>query len=308
MKTLPKKPRTTKRRGRHPDKALSAAFCRTVAESGRYADGNGLYLHVDPSGARRWVQRLVIRGRSRGLGLGSYALVTLAEARELALANRKLARAGGDPLAAKRRTEGMPSFEEASEKVVAIHSGGWKDGGRSAKQWRASLSEYAYPRIGGKGVDQVTTADVMAVVLPIWTSKHETAQRVRWRISAIMKWAIAQGYRNDNPAGDAIAAALPRRPVKVRHMPALPYREVGRDRRRPHVAGMDRGEAGVRVPGVDGGSVGGSPAGDVGRVRPRRDAVDGSGHADEGATRAPRAVVRPGAGDPARSGASEPRR
>ncbi len=66
----------------------------------------------------------------------------------------------------------------------------------------------------------------MAVVLPIWTSKHETAQRVRWRISTIMKWAIAQGYRNDNPAGDAIAAALPKRSVKVRHMPALPYREV----------------------------------------------------------------------------------
>ena len=120
----------------------------------------------------------------------------------------------------------MPSFEEASEKVVAIHRGGWKDGGKSAKQWRASLGEYAYPRIGTKGVDQVTTADVMAVVLPIWTSKHETAQRVRWRISVIMKWAIAQGYRSDNPAGEAIAAALPRRPVKVRHMPALPHGEV----------------------------------------------------------------------------------
>ena len=77
-------PQANKRRGRHPDKAISAAFCRTVAESGRYADGNGLYLHVDPSGARRWVHRLVIRGRSRGLGLGSYALVSLAEARELA--------------------------------------------------------------------------------------------------------------------------------------------------------------------------------------------------------------------------------
>ena len=309
MKTLPKKPRATKRRGRHPDKALSAAFCRTVAECGRYADGNGLYLHVDPSGARRWVQRLVIRGRSRGLGLGSYSLVSLAEARELALANRKLARAGGDPLAAKRRAEGMPSFEEASEKVLAIHSAGWKDGGKSAKQWRASLSEYACPRIGSKGVDQVTTADVMAVVLPIWTSKHETAQRVRWRISAIMKWAIAQGYRSDNPAGEAIAAALPMRPVRVRHMPALPYRE-GRcgDCRGPRLGRMDRGEAGVRVPGADGGPVGGSPARDVGRVRPRRDDVDRSRHAHEGATRAPRAAVRPDAGDPAGSRGPEPGR
>ena len=309
MKTLPKKPQATKRRGRHPDKALSAAFCRTVAESGRYADGNGLYLHVDPSGARRWVQRLVIRGRSRGLGLGSYALVSLAEARELALANRKLARAGGDPLAAKQRTEGMPSFEEASEKVVAIHGGGWKDGGKSAKQWRASLREYAYARIGDKGVDQVTTADVMAVVLPIWTSKHETAQRVRWRISAIMKWAIAQGYRSDNPAGEAIAAALPKRPVKVRHMPALPYREVSGAIAAVHAS---RGWVGAKL-AFEFQVLTVARSSEVrlatwGRVRHRREDVDDSGHANEGATRAPRAAVRPGGRDPARSRAPEPGR
>ena len=69
----PKRPRTTKRRGRHPDRAPSAAFCPNVAEAGRYCDGNGLYLEVDPTGARRWVQRLVIRGKSRTLGLGGFA-------------------------------------------------------------------------------------------------------------------------------------------------------------------------------------------------------------------------------------------
>ena len=58
-----------------------------------------------------------------------------------------------------------------------------------------------HPRIGDKGVDKVTTADVIAVLLPIWTRKHDTAQRVRRRIGMIMKWAIAQGYRSDNPAG-----------------------------------------------------------------------------------------------------------
>ena len=226
MKPLPKKPRATKRRGRHPEKALSAAFCRTVAETGRYCDGNGLYLHVDPSGARRWVQRLVIRGRSRALGLGSYALVSLAEAREQALANRKIARAGGDPLAAKRRAEGMPTFEEAAGKVLAIHREAWKDGGSTAKQWQTTLRDYVHPRIGDMGVDKVTTADVMAVLLPIWTRKHDTAQRVRRRIGMIMKWAIAQGYRSDNPAGEVLMAALPKQPARVRHMPALPHGEV----------------------------------------------------------------------------------
>jgi len=226
MKTLPKKPRAAKRSGRHPDKALTAAFCRNVAESGRYCDGNGLYLHVDPSGARRWVQRLVIRGKPRGLGLGSYALVSLAEAREQALANRKIARAGGDPLAAKRRAEGMPTFEEAVDRVIAIHRDAWKDGGKTAKLWRATLREYAYPHIGDKGIDKVTTADVMVVLLPIWTRKHETARKLRRRIGTVMKWAIAQGYRGDNPAGEAITAALPKRSAPVRPMRALPHGEV----------------------------------------------------------------------------------
>ena len=95
------RPRRTKPKGRHPDKALSAAFIRS-APPGRHCDGQGLNLVVQPTGTRSWVQRLVIRGRKRELGLGSTALVPLAEAREQALANRKLARQGGDPLAEKR--------------------------------------------------------------------------------------------------------------------------------------------------------------------------------------------------------------
>ena len=223
---LLKKRRATKRRGRHPDKALTAAFCRTVGESGRYADGNGLYLHVDPSGARRWVQRLVIRGKSCVLGLGSFALVSLAEAREQALANRKLARTGGDPLGARRRTAGVPTFAEAAEQVIAIHREAWKDGDATAQKWRATLHQYVHSQFGDKGVDRVTTADVMAALLPIWSAKNETAQRVRRRIGAIMRWAIAQGYRSDNPAGEAVTAALPKRPRQIRHMPALPHGEV----------------------------------------------------------------------------------
>ena len=103
----------TKPKGRHPQKALSAAFVRS-APPGRHADGNGLYLFVQPSGTRSWIQRLLVRGRRRELGLGSLALVPLAEAREKALANRKLARQGGDPLAEKRRSQGIPTFAEAA--------------------------------------------------------------------------------------------------------------------------------------------------------------------------------------------------
>ena len=226
MAPLPPKPPRTKRKGPHPHQALSAAFCRTVAEAGRYCDGDGLYLHVEPSGAKRWVQRLVIRGTSCTLGLGSYKLVSLSEARELALANRKLARSGGDPKADRARTRGVPTFAEAAETVIAIHGETWKHPERMKTQWRGCLRDHAYPRIGGKGVDQMTTADVMAVLLPLWTRRHATARKLRQRISAIMKWAVAQGYRNDNPTGDAITAALPKRANHVRHLPALPHGEV----------------------------------------------------------------------------------
>ncbi len=224
--TLPKKPPTTKRRGPHPHKALSAAFCRNVAEVGDYADGNGLYLRVGPSGTRRWVQRLVIRGRSRGLGLGSYALVTLAEAREQALANRKLARAGGDPIAAKRRSQGVPTFEEAAKQAIDLDSKGWRKGGKTKRQWLASMRDHVFPHLGDKTVDEVTTADIMDTLAPIWAPKHVTAKKVRQRIGRVMRWAIAQGYRQDNPAGDVVTAALPKRPARVRHRRSLPHREV----------------------------------------------------------------------------------
>ena len=92
-----------------PTNALSAAFCRSVSQPGRYCDGNGLYLHVEPSGAHHWVQRLVIHGKGCALGLGSFALVPLAEARQRALANRRVARSGGDPRPAARRAPASAS-------------------------------------------------------------------------------------------------------------------------------------------------------------------------------------------------------
>lgn len=105
-----------KRKGRHPEKALTAVEVRQAKVSGRYADGNGLYLVVDPSGAKRWMLRTVVRGRRRDIGLGGVALVSLAEAREKALSYRKLARDGGDPLVEKQKARtAVPTFAEAAE-------------------------------------------------------------------------------------------------------------------------------------------------------------------------------------------------
>ena len=217
------KPHRTKPKGRHPHNRLAAAFVRS-APVGRHGDGNGLYLYVQRTGTRSWIQRLVIRGRKHELGLGSVHLVSLAEAREQALANRKLARAGGDPLADKRRTRGMPTFAEAAATVVEQKRAGWRSP-RQATDWLHSLESYVFPHIGSRPVSEVSSADVLAVLTPIWHVKARTARTLRQRIHAVLEWSIAMEHRTDNPC-DRVGPVLgPQRDV-VRHMRALPHRDV----------------------------------------------------------------------------------
>ena len=212
-------------------KRLTAAFVRSVDQPGVYGDEHGLRLRVYQSRkrksiSRQWIWRGTVNGVRRDAGLGGFPYVTLAEARQTAFEYRKIARAGGDPLALKRQPD-VPTFAEAVETVIGIHREGWKDAGKSEKQWRASLRNYAMRRLGRKRVDEINTADVMAVLIPHWHTKNETMRRVRQRIGAVMKWAVAQGYRDDNPAGDAITAALPKNSSMRRHQRALPFGEVG---------------------------------------------------------------------------------
>ena len=210
---------------RKPEKALTAQFVKTARDPGKYFDGHGLFLRVQPNGARQWVQRIVIRGKRCELGLGNPALVSLAEARDLALGNRKLAQAGGDPIRAKRESDAVLSFEDAARKVHALHLPTWRNAKHGA-QFLATLETYTFPRLGNLRVADVNTADVLAVLTPIWTAKPETAARVRQRIGMVMKWAVAQGWRQDNPA-ESIAQALPKRDQSLReHRKALTYAEV----------------------------------------------------------------------------------
>ena len=137
-----------------------------------------------------------------------------------------------------------------------------------------------------------------------WPAGSSSAAAVSARVTERFG-SLAQGYRNVNPAGDAIAAAQPNRSVKVCHMPALPYPEGPAAISAVHASRGWIGEGGVRVPGADRRPVGGGRVRDVGRARPRRDDVDGPGHAHEGAARAPRAAVRLGVADPARSRAPQ---
>ena len=210
---------------------LSATFVKNVNVPGRYGDGRGglgLTLRVKPASrggyCKSWAQSIRINGQKTTIGLGAYPVITLAMARERAVENARAIAQGGDP---QRASNGVPTFAKACETIIAIHAENWKPGSRSEETWRTSLRDYAMPRLGERRVNTVTTGDVMSVLLPIWSTKRETARRLRHRIGAVMKWAIAQGYRTDNPAGDVLSAALPKNGVRIEHRRALSHAEVG---------------------------------------------------------------------------------
>jgi len=203
---------------------LTATGIRNLTTPGKYGDGNGLFLVVAGTGAKRWVQRITIRGKRCDLGLGPLSSVSLAEARELAARNRREAVAGGDPLRDKREAAAVLTFEEAAREVHRLHLPTWRNA-KHGRDFITSLEMYAFPRIGHLRVSDVTAADVLGVLTPIWTTTHETARRVRQRIGTVLKWAVAKGWRQDNPA-DAITTALPKVPKMKAHRVALPYAEV----------------------------------------------------------------------------------
>ena len=183
-----------------------------------------MYLFVQPTGTRSWVQRLVIRGRRRELGLGAATLVPLAKAREQALANRMLARSGGAPLSEKRRVQGVPTFSEAAQRVLEQKRGGWR-GRWHAQNWWRSMERYVFPRIGSLPVSEVNTADVLEILSPIWHVKAATAREVRQRIRSVLEWAIALDMRNDNPC-DRVVPVLGAQNDIVSHRQALHDRDV----------------------------------------------------------------------------------
>ena len=283
---------------------LTATFVRTITEPGRYGDGRGGYglsllVKATATGrvSRTWSQRLRLNGRPVNVGLGGFPLVRLDEAREAALTNARLVRSGVDPLADKRRKVAVPSFQEAAERVIALHVPSWKDGSRTAGIWRGRLSEYAYPSIGNVKVDALTPADVIDVLTPIWATRRETARKVRQYIGAVLSWSVAQGFRTDNPSGAAITAALPKAGGQTVHQRALPFADVP-----AALAKVRESDAApttklaVAFLTLTAGALGRDTSGDVGGDRPGLGDVDHPGGAHEDRARASRPAQLVGAG------------
>lgn len=215
-----------KPQGAHPDRRLTAVHVRNLKGPGRYADGNGLYLFVDESGAKRWILRTVVHGKRCDIGIGSARLVSLADAREEAARMRRIARDYGDPLAERRRQRiQVPTFREAAKKVHAAHAATFRNEKHKA-QWLASLEADVFPVFGERPVNVIDSSEVLKALSPIWTTKPETARRLKQRIKVVFDWAKASGFRSgDNPV-DGVTKVLPKMRQTASHHAALPYSQV----------------------------------------------------------------------------------
>lgn len=209
-----------------------------TTKPGLYADGGGLYLQITAAGVKSWLFRYMRAGKARGMGLGPLHTIGLADARTRALDCRRQLLDGIDPLdsrnaerAAQRVAQANAmTFSHCSTKYIEAHRAGWKNA-KHADQWINTLATYADPIFDSLPVSAIDTALVMKVIEPIWTTKTETASRLRGRIESVLDWAAVRGYRSgDNPARlkGHLDTLLPKRSrvKKVEHHPALPYADL----------------------------------------------------------------------------------
>lgn len=206
---------------------LSATIIGELSEPGRYADGEGLYLKISPSGGKSWVLRIQVNGTRRDIGLGDARYVPVRTARLEAAAAKKLAASGIDPLEERRKVQRVvPTFEQAAKKAHAEMVKSWKNG-KHTKQWIKTLELYAYPKLGKLKVDKIDGPLIRDVLAEIWLDIPETARRVRQRIGTVLDWSYSNGFRDTEAPMRSISKGLPRQPKKRGHFAALPHSKVG---------------------------------------------------------------------------------
>jgi integrase len=225
-----------------PKKApeLGALQVSRLLKPGAHAVGGvaGLQLKINNDGARSWVLRAMVAGKRRDMGLGGFPDVTLAEAKQRAREARALIYAGADPIQARRdarsaiaaATAKAKTFDQCSAAYIKAKSSEWGNA-KHRYQWETTLESFASPVIGGTLVNEISVSNVLAVLEPIWTTKTETASRLRGRIETVLDWATARGYRTgENPARwrghlDQLLAR-PKKINKIQHLEALPIDSV----------------------------------------------------------------------------------
>lgn len=239
-----------KKQGAHAIHRLNALVVKNTRKPGCYADGGNLYLQVSPGGAKSWLFRFRLNGRSREMGLGPLHAVDLDAARNLARAHRTELLSRADPIERRNTArsavlahEGAKSdrkkWKWCCETYVADVKIPELTNAKHAAQWGTTLATYTYPLLGEKWVDEIALQDVFDVLKPIWLDINETATRVRSRMESVWGWAKVKNYcSGDNPAvWKSNLQHLLSSPDKVqddRHHPSLPYDKVGAFMRKLH--------------------------------------------------------------------------
>ena len=219
----------------------SAKSVEAIKEVGYHTCAKGLYLQVSKQGTKSWLFRYTspITKKRREMGLGSLDFVSLAEARQLAVDNKRLVIDGKDPIEERKQSQLQKqleqarnlTFREVAEACIKSKSHEWKNA-KHAQQWTNSLETYVFPTLGHLPISEVSTDLVLKILDPIWVTKAETASRVRQRIETIWDYGKARNYMSgENPARlkghlDKIMSKTAK-VKRVRHFPALPYNEIG---------------------------------------------------------------------------------
>ncbi len=214
---------------------LTTLTVKSISQPGYHRDGGGLALQVSSTGSKSWIFLYTLRGRSREMGLGSLDTVGLAEARIRAKECRNQLLEGNDPLDVKakknseHRLRQKMTFDACADAYIETHKSGWRNAKHTA-QWQNTLRTYVSPEFGRLPVSDVDTTLIMRVLSPIWTTKPETASRVRQRIESVLGWATVSGYRSgDNPARlkHHLDNLLPKIKKGKQHHPSLQWRDIG---------------------------------------------------------------------------------
>ncbi|MGU3329886.1 tyrosine-type recombinase/integrase [Methylobacterium mesophilicum] len=213
-------------------KRLSARTVATATKPGRHADGDGLYLVVDASGAKRWLFLFRWQGKLKEMGLGGLSTVSLADARERAREARRILKDGQNPIeqrrAARAEPEAAVTFGAFADQIVSDLSHGFRNEKHKA-QWTSTLTTYAAV-LRSMPIDTIGTSDVLAVLTPIWRTKSETASRLRGRIERILDGAKAKELRTgENPArwrGHLDKLLPPRHKLTRGHHAAMRFNDV----------------------------------------------------------------------------------
>lgn len=218
---------------------LTAIQVTKLTKPGLYGDGGGLTLQITKAGVKSWLFRFMREGKAYGMGLGPTHTFSLAEARQKALAARKLLAEGLNPLTEKKEKllaaalvrARMMSFDQCSKAYIEAHKSSWKNA-KHLDQWTNTLATYASPVFGQLPVAEVDTAFVVKCLAPIWQTKTETASRLRGRIESVLGWAATSGYRTgENPARwkghlENLLANISKT-SRTKNHPSLPWQRIG---------------------------------------------------------------------------------